>query len=88
MFGRGAGNLPGGGARKEIGQSEEGIMFSLCRVLLKLAGRRALRSQGGVTAIEYALIAGITVLAIVAGAMAVGASLSGFFTSLAGRFPP
>jgi Flp pilus assembly pilin Flp len=59
----------------------------LRRVLLKLREWRSLRSEEGVTAIEYALIAGITVLAIVAGVTMVGINLTHFFTNLAGRFP-
>jgi Flp pilus assembly pilin Flp len=62
-------------------------MYPLRRMLLKLAKRWPLRSEEGVTAIEYALIAGITVLAIVAGATTVGISLSNFFGNLVGRFP-
>jgi Flp pilus assembly pilin Flp len=48
---------------------------------------RQFRSEMGVTAIEYALIAGIAALAIVAGAIAIGVRLSGFFSNLAGKFP-
>ena len=62
-------------------------MCSLRRVLLKLAEWRTLKSEEGVTAIEHALIAGITVLAIIAGVSVVGTKtkLSSLFGTLAGR---
>ena len=57
------------------------------RLLQNLAERRHAKSEGGVAAIEYALIAGIMVLAIVAGVMAVGDSVFRFFSDLVGQFP-
>jgi Flp pilus assembly pilin Flp len=62
-------------------------MSSLHHVLSKLAEQWAIRSEAGVTAIEYALIAGVTVLTVVAGATAIGTSLLSIFRGLAGRFP-
>jgi pilus assembly protein Flp/PilA len=44
---------------------------------------RLLRSDGGATAIEYALIAGFVSIAIVAGATAVGTNLGTSFTTVA-----
>jgi pilus assembly protein Flp/PilA len=41
-------------------------------------------SQGGATAIEYALIASLISIMIVAGATSIGGTLKGFFTSLSG----
>jgi Flp pilus assembly pilin Flp len=46
----------------------------------------AVRSDLGVTAIEYALIAGVTVLAIVAGATAIGINLARIFGRTAAGF--
>jgi pilus assembly protein Flp/PilA len=41
------------------------------------------RSIDGATAIEYAMIAGLISIAIVAGATSLGGTLKGFFESLA-----
>ncbi len=43
---------------------------------------RVLRDRSGATAIEYALIAGVICLAIVAGATSVGQQTNGTFTEL------
>lgn len=40
--------------------------------------------RSGATAIEYALIASVISIAIVAGAMSLGTTLKGFFNSLVG----
>ena len=42
-----------------------------------------MRSIDGATAIEYAMIAGLVSIAIVAGATSIGGTLKGFFQSLA-----
>lgn len=44
------------------------------------------RDQAGVTAIEYALIAGLISLMIVAGVTRIGTTLSGFFNTVATSF--
>ena len=62
-------------------------MCSLRRLLQYLAEHLHAKSEQGVAAIEYTLIAGIMVLAIVAGVTAIGISLSSIFGGLAGRFP-
>lgn len=61
-------------------------MHHMCYLLQRLAERRPLKSEAGVTAIEYALIAAFVGLAIVAGATAVGLSLSTLFHNLSGSF--
>ena len=61
-------------------------MRSSYRELLKFK-LSPLKSREGVTAIEYALLAGITVLAIVVGVTAVGSGLATFFSNLAGQIP-
>jgi pilus assembly protein Flp/PilA len=48
---------------------------------------KAIRSDSGVTAIEYALIGGLIAIAIVTGATQVGVNISGFFTAVATAFP-
>lgn len=48
--------------------------------------KRFVRDKDGATSIEYALIAAILSLAIVAGAMDIGNALVNFFTDLATRF--
>jgi Flp pilus assembly pilin Flp len=59
-------------------------MHYLLQVIVKW---RPLKSEEGVTAIEYALIAGITVLAIVAGVTVVATSLTNIFSNLARDWP-
>jgi Flp pilus assembly pilin Flp len=49
--------------------------------------RRPFKSEDGVTAIEYGLIAAFMVLAVVAGVTVVGVALSNFFSNLAGHIP-
>lgn len=55
------------------------------RVSKKVAGWLAIESEGGVTAIEYGLIASLIALAIIVGATALGANLGGLFTYIAGK---
>ena len=45
---------------------------------------RFLRDESGATAIEYALVASLISIAIVAGATAIGGTLSGTFTTVGG----
>jgi pilus assembly protein Flp/PilA len=44
-----------------------------------------LREEDGVTAIEYGLIASLVALAVIVGATALGTSLNGMFTFIAGK---
>jgi pilus assembly protein Flp/PilA len=46
---------------------------------------RLLRNDAGATAIEYALVASLISIAIVAGATSIGTSLSGTFNTVAGK---
>jgi len=48
---------------------------------------KAICSDSGVSAIEYALIAGLIAIAIVTGATRVGGSISAFFNTVAAAFP-
>jgi len=48
---------------------------------------RFLNDEEGATAIEYALIAGLISMGIIAGATLVGTALGAFFTTVAGYFP-
>lgn len=45
--------------------------------------RKFAKSEEGVTALEYGLIAGVIALAIVGGATSLGTGISGFFTHIA-----
>ena len=45
-----------------------------------------IRNRSGVTAIEYALIAGLIAMAIVTGAQQVGGQVKQFFTTLSTSF--
>ncbi|HZT27011.1 MAG TPA: Flp family type IVb pilin [Pseudolabrys sp.] len=55
------------------------------RVSKKVAGWLTIESEGGVTAIEYGLIASLIALAIIVGATALGTNLGGLFTYIAGK---
>jgi pilus assembly protein Flp/PilA len=46
---------------------------------------RLLRDEAGATAIEYALVASLISIAIIAGATSIGTSLSGTFNTVAGK---
>lgn len=48
--------------------------------------RQFLKDEEGATAIEYSIIAGTMVLAVVAGTTSIGQTLLGFFTRLLGGF--
>ncbi|RQH08378.1 Flp family type IVb pilin [Paraburkholderia dinghuensis] len=50
---------------------------------LVVAAQRFLKDDAGVTAIEYALIAALIALAIIAGVTAVGSNLSVLFSEVA-----
>lgn len=54
----------------------------------KVAGWLKIKSQRGVTAIEYGLIASLIALAIIVGATSVGVNLGGTFTYIAGKVKP
>lgn len=53
--------------------------------LIKLRVLALLQSQNGATAIEYALIAGLVALAIIAGLTSIGGSLGTVFADVAGK---
>ena len=55
------------------------------RVDVVTALRAFAKDRAGVTAVEYALIAGMIALAIIAGVTLVGSDLSSFFSRLAGN---
>jgi pilus assembly protein Flp/PilA len=61
-------------------------MYHMCCLLQHLVDRRPFQSEQGVTAIEYALAAGIMALAIVTGMTAFGVSLSTLFNYFAAQF--
>jgi pilus assembly protein Flp/PilA len=48
---------------------------------------KVIRSDSGVSAIEYAMIGALIAIAIVTGATKVGVNISGFFTQVAQAFP-
>lgn len=62
-------------------------MYVIHYLLHRLVDRRPFKSEDGVTAIEYGLIAAFMVLAVVAGVTVVGVALSNFFSNLAGHIP-
>lgn len=48
--------------------------------------QHCLRCRSGVTAIEYALVAGLIALAIVSGATQIGGTVKQFFTTIGNSF--
>jgi pilus assembly protein Flp/PilA len=48
----------------------------------------AIKSERGVTAIEYGLIASLVALAIIVGATLLGVNLNALFTYMAGKVKP
>lgn len=62
-------------------------MYYLYFLLQNLADRRPWKSEEGVTAIEYGLIAALIAVAIIAAVTLVGSSLSGLFTMVSGKLP-
>ncbi len=62
-------------------------MYVIGYLLHHLVDCRPFKSEDGVTAIEYGLIAAFMVLAVVAGVTVVGVALSNFFSNLAGHIP-
>lgn len=48
----------------------------------------AIKSERGVTAIEYGLIAALVALAIIVGATLLGVNLNALFTYIAGKVQP
>ena len=52
---------------------------------MSISLRRFMNDEAGATAIEYSLLAGILVLAVVAGARAIGTSLSVTFPKISGN---
>jgi len=57
----------------------------MCRLSKKVANWLSLESEGGVTAIEYGLIASLIALAIIVGVTTLGTNLGGLFTYIAGK---
>jgi pilus assembly protein Flp/PilA len=55
------------------------------RLLSNLASYRPIRSEAGVTAIEYGLIAALIAVAIITAVTLVGTNLSALFTNVAGK---
>jgi pilus assembly protein Flp/PilA len=58
------------------------------RISTKVANLLAIKSERGVTAIEYGLIASLVALAIIVGATLLGVNLNALFTYMAGKVKP
>jgi pilus assembly protein Flp/PilA len=56
----------------------------MLRMFRTCVNRRPIRSEEGVTAIEYGLIAALIAVAIIAAVTLVGTNLATIFTSIAG----
>jgi pilus assembly protein Flp/PilA len=54
-------------------------------IVQRIASKLVVASQGGVTAVEYGLIASLVALAIIAGVTLVGTKLNGLFAYVAGK---
>ncbi len=55
------------------------------RISTKVANFLAIKSERGVTAIEYGLLASLIALAIIGGAALLGTNLGALFNNIAGR---
>jgi pilus assembly protein Flp/PilA len=58
------------------------------RISTKVANFLAIKSERGVTAIEYGLIASLVALAIIVGATLLGVNLNALFTYIGGKVKP
>jgi pilus assembly protein Flp/PilA len=58
------------------------------RLSQKVAGMLSVKSESGVTAIEYGLIASLIALAIIVGLTLVGINLGAMFTYIGGKVQP
>lgn len=58
------------------------------RISTKIANILAIKSERGVTAIEYGLIASLVALAIIVGATLLGVNLNALFSYIAGKVKP
>lgn len=58
------------------------------QISTKVANFFAIKSERGVTAIEYGLIGSLVALAIIVGATALGVNLNSMFTYMAGKVAP
>lgn len=58
------------------------------RISTKVANFLAIKSERGVTAIEYGLIASLVALAIIVGATLLGVNLNSLFSYIAGKVKP
>jgi pilus assembly protein Flp/PilA len=54
-------------------------------IFQRLASKLAVKSQNGVTAVEYGLIASLIAIAIIAGVTLVGTNLNALFGYVAGK---
>lgn len=54
-------------------------------IIQRVASKLVVASQGGVTAVEYGLIASLIALAIIGGVTLVGTKLNGLFSYVAGK---
>ncbi len=57
----------------------------MLRLVQKIAVRRMMQSESGVTAIEYGLIAALIAVVIIAGVTLIGTNLGLVFNSVAGK---
>ena len=60
-------------------------MYEMYCLLQGLANRRSFKSESGVTAIEYGLIAALIAVVIITAVALIGTNLSGTFNYVAGK---
>ena len=58
-------------------------MYYLCYLIQTFAARRPWKSEEGVTAIEYGLIAALIAVVIIAGVTVLGTTLTALFSNVA-----
>jgi pilus assembly protein Flp/PilA len=54
---------------------------------MNIVRNRFLRDESGVTSVEYAVVALLVALVVIAGITAVGSNLAGMYGNVASRFP-
>jgi pilus assembly protein Flp/PilA len=66
---------------------KESVMYSLFFLLQSLTDRRPFKSESGVTAIEYGLIAALIAVVIIGAVTTLGGQLNATFTTVSTALP-
>jgi pilus assembly protein Flp/PilA len=66
---------------------KESVMLYMYCLIQSLAARRPFKSEAGVTAIEYGLIAALIAVAVITAVTTLGTNLTHTFTTVSGKLP-